>query len=672
MCGIAGFVESPSVAEPFPAERRRALIGAMCDAIRHRGPDDEGAWSDHGVAIGMRRLSIIDLAGGHQPIHNEDRTVWIVFNGEIYNFGELRRQLEQAGHRFYTSTDTEAIVHAYEQWGAAAISRLRGMFGLAIWDTRSRTLLLARDRIGIKPLHYAERNGRLYFGSEIKSILCAPGVDREIDLDALDHYLSFLYTPRERSIFRGVQKLPPGHMLVWQDGRHRVERYWEVPADEHFEGSEADAVAALREVLADAVRSHLVSDVPLGAFLSGGIDSSVIVGLMAETAGARVKTFSIGFDEPAFDELTHARRVADHFGTDHHELVVKPDAIRILDALIAHFDEPFADSSAIPTWYVSEMARKHVTVVLSGDGGDELFGGYDRYLPHPRVAAFDRYGPKALRRVATLAAARLPHGARGKNFLRHVGRDEKGRYIDAIRFFSADEKPALLDAGLRRRLAGPDPEYVLSQHFDRFAQLPWTSQMMRFDTETYLPEDVLTKVDRMSMAHSIESRVPLLDSEVIAFASGLPAGMKIKDGRRKHILKEVAATLLPKDIVDRRKQGFGVPIGVWFRGNLRELFADTLLSARTLQRGYFQPAFVRLLVNEHLAGKRDHTLRLWQLVVFERWHQQYVDAISSTADLKVRVTPDTADRKVRTTGGQGGGLPQSERELPLVARRLVG
>jgi asparagine synthase (glutamine-hydrolysing) len=629
MCGIAGFVESSSVAAPFARDDSRDLVHQMCEVIRYRGPDDEGLMVGDGVALGMRRLSIIDLSTGHQPIHNEDETVWIVFNGEIYNFRELRRELEAAGHRFYTSTDTEAIVHAYEQWGTAAIGRLRGMFGLAIWDTRSRTLLVARDRVGIKPLHYASAGGRLYFGSEIKSLLCAPDVPRDLDADALDHYLSFLYTPRDGSIFQSVRKLPPGHLLTWADGLVRVERYWQLPAEESFKGSEADAVSALHDVLTDAVSAHLVSDVPLGAFLSGGVDSSLIVGLMARTSGARVKTFSIGFDEPAFDELEHARRVASHFGTDHHEFVVKPDAIGILDRIVAHFDEPFADSSAIPTWYVSEMARRHVTVVLSGDGGDELFGGYDRYVPHPRVVAFDRYGTGALRRVAAIAAQALPHGARGKNFLRHVGRDNRGRYLDAIRFFSADEKPALLSADLLSRLQESDPETRLARHFARFAHLPWASQMMRFDAETYLPDDVLTKVDRMSMAHSLESRVPLLDNDVIAFASTLPAAFKIKNGRRKHVLKEVAGRLLPRDLLDRPKQGFGVPLGVWFRGNLQELFADTLLSPASLGRGYFQPAFVRRLVDEHLSGRRDHTLRLWQLVVFERWHQQYVDAWGS-------------------------------------------
>jgi asparagine synthase (glutamine-hydrolysing) len=515
-------------------------------------------------------------------------------------------------------------------------------------------------------MHYAESHGRLYFASEIKSLLCVNDLSRDIDLDALDHYLSFLYTPPDGSIFRQVKKLPPGHVLTWRDGVASVERFWQLPTHETFAGSDQEAVDELHAVLADAVRSHLVSDVPVGAFLSGGLDSSLVVALMAQASSAPVRTFSIGFDEPEFDELDHARRVAAHCGTDHHEYVVKPDALGILDRIIGHFDEPFADASAIPTWYVSQMARQHVTVVLSGDGGDELFGGYDRYIPHPRVQTFDRYAPDALRGVASFAASSLPHGARGKNFLRHVARNERGRYLDAIRYFSADEKPALLSEDVQQRLSAEDPERRLARHFERYALLPWDSQMMRFDAETYLPEDVLTKVDRMSMAHSIESRVPLLDNEAIAFACSLPAAFKIKDGRRKHILKEVAATLLPKEIIERRKQGFGVPIGVWFRGNLRELFADTLLAPRTLQRGYFQPGFVRMLVDEHLSGKRDHTLRLWQLVVFERWHQQYVDASSATA-----VNPAAADIKIRQPAEHVTGLPHSGSALPLGARGLA-
>jgi asparagine synthase (glutamine-hydrolysing) len=629
MCGIAGFVEGPSAVRPSDRDSAISLLREMCEAIRHRGPDDQGLWIGDGVALGMRRLSIIDLSTGHQPIFNEDRTICTVFNGEIYNYRELRDELTAQGYHFYTATDTEVIVHAYEQWGRHAVTRLRGMFGLAIWDDRHKTLLLARDRVGIKPLYFAEVNGRLYFGSEIKSLLCGPDVRRDIDLEALDHYLSFLYTPRDGSIFQGISKLPPGHLLIWQSGQSTVTPYWQQPVEECFEGTEHDAVAQLEVVLRDAVRSHLVSDVPIGAFLSGGIDSSVVVGLMAQTSSARVKTFSIGFDEPAYDELPHARRVADHFGTDHHEFVVRPDGASILDEMIGHFDEPFADSSAIPTWYVSQMARQHVTVVLSGDGGDELFGGYDRYLPHPRVVRFDRYSPRGLRRVAAVAAANLPHGTRGRNFLRHVSQDRYGRYIDSVRYFGRDDKTALLSADVQRRLAHTDVEQRLTSHFSRFRHLPWESQMMHLDAETYLPEDVLVKVDRMSMAHSIESRVPLLDHHVVDFAATLPAHFKIRNGRRKHILKQVAATLLPRDIIERRKQGFGVPLSLWFRGNLRELFADTLLSTRSLARGYFQAPFVRRLVDDHLAGRRDHASLLWQLVVFERWHAQYVDRTSS-------------------------------------------
>ena len=628
MCGIAGF------ADPFRSDARTprneadfSLVHRMCEVIRHRGPDDEGIHVEPGVGLGMRRLSIIDLSTGHQPIHNEDGTVWIVFNGEIYNYRELRAELEAAGHQFYTSSDTETIVHAYEEWGESAFGRLRGMFGIALWDRNERTLLLARDRPGIKPLHFVERGGRLFFGSEIKSLLTAGACSREIDLEALDHYLSFLYAPRDRSLFKGVQKLPPGHLLRWRDGRFEIVKYWEIGASEPFRGSEEEAALALRGVLAGAVRSHMVSDVPLGAFLSGGVDSSIVVGLMAEASSRPVKTFSIGFDEPAFDELEHARHVASHFGTDHHEFVVRPDGLSILDRLIGHFDEPFADSSAIPTWYVSEVARRHVTVVLSGDGGDELFGGYDRYLPHPRVAQFDRMSVPGSRALAGAIWPRLPHGARGRSFLRHVSMGDDARYLDSVAFFQQDERHALYAPDVRRSLGDWRAENAVGERMARFASLPLHSRMMRFDFETYLPEDILTKVDRMSMAHSIESRVPLLDNELIDFAAALPSTMKIRNGRRKHVLKEAVRTLLPAGVIDRKKQGFGVPLGVWFRGGLTDVFSDVLRSSRTRQRGYFEPAFVDRLVDEHLTNKRDHTLRLWQLLVFELWHRQYLDDV---------------------------------------------
>ncbi|HUK35721.1 MAG TPA: asparagine synthase (glutamine-hydrolyzing) [Vicinamibacterales bacterium] len=630
MCGIAGFVDAPDVRTPFGVDTAQALVKEMCRVIRHRGPDDEGVLTEPGVALGMRRLSIIDVSTGHQPIHNEDGAISIVFNGEIYNFQALRRELESCGHRFSTATDTETIVHAYEQWGIEALGRLRGMFGLALWNRRTRTLVVARDRVGIKPMHYAVVGGRLYFGSEIKSLLCAPDLPRDLNPDALDHYLSFLYAPADASFFTHIRKLPPGHVLSWRDGLMTVVPYWRPGAIESFKGTEADAADELKRVLMNAVRLHLISDVPLGAFLSGGVDSSLVVAMMSRVSGARVKTFSIGFDQPQYDELQYARQVADYYGTDHHEEVVTPDGVAILDTLVSHFDEPFGDPSAIPTWYVSQLAARHVTVTLSGDGGDELFGGYDRYLTNPRVAAIDRYAPAAMRRMAGVVSSQLPHGVKGKRFLRHIAETERGRYIDAVGFFNADDKSGMYTDALRGRLSPLDPEHRAITVFDRYSGLPWASQMMRFDIETYLPEDILTKVDRTSMAHSIEARVPLLDNHVIDFALTLPASMKIREGRRKHVLKEVAAALLPRTLIDRPKQGFGVPLDVWFRGSLRDLFADTLLSSRALKRGYFDPTFIRRVVHEHVSGTRDHAFRLWQLVVLERWHRQYVDSLSGS------------------------------------------
>ena len=624
MCGIAGFVDRNADTRD-EGRASTAAVRTMCDVIRHRGPDDEGVFVADGAALGMRRLSIIDLSGGHQPIRNEDGSVWVVFNGEIYNYRELRAQLTALGHSFYTDTDTETIVHAYEQWGDDCFAHLRGMFGIALWDRRSRTLLLARDRMGIKPLHYAERDGRLFFGSEIKSILAAGGVEPSLNAPALGHYLSFLYTPPDRTIFTGILKLPPGHLLRWQDGRSSIRRYWSVPAEESFTGTFDEAAERLTSVLADAVQSHLVSDVPIGALLSGGVDSSLVVGLMARASARPIKTFSIGFDEPAFDELDGARAVAQHFGTDHHEMVVRPDALAVVNDLVSHFDEPFGDSSAVPTWYVSQMARRHVTVVLSGDGGDELFGGYDRYLPHPRVASFDAIAGGVGRRAAGAAWPLMPHGFKGKNFLRHVSQDLRGRYVESVSFFLPDEMDALLTRDLQRALIGDGAPYEPARRFDRFGSLSWPSQMMRFDIDTYLPEDILTKVDRMSMAHSIESRVPLLDHEVVSFAASLPSDMKIQNGERKRILKAAARSVLPADVLTRRKQGFGVPIGVWFRGRLRDFVADTLQSQRARERGYFQARFVDRVVREHLAGRRDHTLRLWQLLMFELWHRTYLD-----------------------------------------------
>jgi asparagine synthase (glutamine-hydrolysing) len=624
MCGIAGFVDRDGSAGSR-REQRASVVQAMCDVIRHRGPDDEGFYVHDGVALGMRRLSIIDVATGHQPITNEDATIWVVFNGEIYNYRALRAALERRGHSFRTATDTETIVHAYEEWGEAAFSHLRGMFSIALWDGRARTLLLVRDRAGIKPLFYAESARGLVFGSEIKAILASGEVTPELDPQALDHYLSFLYTPRTGSIFKGIRKLPPGHLLSWSAGRFDLRPYWTLPNDETFQGSDGDAVRTLRAVLADAVSSHMISDVPIGAFLSGGIDSGVVVGLMAEASARPVKTFSIGFDEPDFDELAAARRTAAHFATDHHEFVVRPDALSILESLVDHFDEPFGDVSAIPTWYVSQMAAQQVTVALSGDGGDELFGGYDRYFAHPRVEAFDRWAGAPGRRLAGAAWPWIPHGRRGRNFLRHVAQDRRRRYVDAVSYFQPDEKTALFSAGFLQGVDTGLATAALAGRFEAFAGLDWHSQMMRVDFETYLPEDVLAKVDRTSMAHSLESRVPLLDHAVVQFAASLPSHMKIRAGERKHIFRRVAAAILPAEVLTRRKQGFAVPIGAWFRGRLRDVFVETLQSTRARQRGYFDTGYVDRLIGEHVSGKRDHAMRLWQLLMFELWHQRYLD-----------------------------------------------
>ena len=649
MCGIAGFADPPSASHsghPEHLDADRDLLRSMCAVIRHRGPDDEGVRVEPGVGLGMRRLSIIDLQTGHQPIGSEDGRVQVVFNGEIYNFRELRAELVQAGHRFTTTSDTEVIVHGFEQWGRGVFERLRGMFGIALWDSGARVLWLARDRAGIKPLYYVEHAGRLFYGSELKSLIAAGAVERAVDPAALAHFLAFLYTPPDRAIFPRVRKLPPGHLLCWQDGHATVSPFWRPPADEAAVVDEQDAEEQLLARLRDAVRSHLVSDVPLGAFLSGGVDSSLVVALMAEASSQPVKTFSIGFDEPAYDELDAARLVARHLGADHHEFVVRPDALAIADRIVAHFDEPFGDPSAIPTWYVSELARRHVTVVLSGDGGDELFAGYDRYVPHQQVARFDAWPVPGKRRLAGLAARSLPRGARGQRFLRHVARDPHDRYIETVTFFGPEDRRALVDPALMSA-ADDAPEDLLRTRFAELRHLPLVSRMMRVDFGTYLPDDILTKVDRMSMAHSIESRVPLLDHPLVEFALRLPLALKLRGGERKYLLKRAARRLLPDAVLQRRKQGFGVPLSVWFRGDerqgraaqpratpsrLRDAFHDVLLSPCAQQRGYFDTREVQRLLDEHLAGRRDHDFRLWQLFMFELWHREYIDRAIRTEE----------------------------------------
>jgi asparagine synthase (glutamine-hydrolysing) len=630
MCGIAGFVDAGA---RLDAEERASLVARMCEVIAHRGPDEQGTEVVGTAALGMRRLSIIDLAGGHQPMSGCDARITLVFNGEIYNFRELQRELEARGHRFKTHSDTETIAHAYEEYGSACVDHLRGMFAFAIWDERTRVLFIARDRAGKKPLYYSHTpSGALVFGSELKSLLLHPEVTRTTNLDALDAYLSFGYVPDPLSIFENVHKLPPGHKLTFDGARVGVEQYWDFPFERDAKPRrEEEYVEELRELLDEAVRIRLVADVPLGAFLSGGVDSSAVVGLMARHTDRPVKTFSIGFREDSFDELKYARIAARHFATDHHEFIVTPDICRIVDDLVWHFDEPFADSSAIPTHAVSRLAREHVKVVLSGDGGDELFAGYTRYVVDRRRSLFDRV-PRTVREGLMIPLSRsLPHGAWGRNYLYANAQDAVGRYVNSLAVFTPLNKRALYSPEFRRALAGR------ADAFESFREIAARAPandplaaMLYLDSKTYLPGDILTKVDRMSMAVSLEARVPLLDHKLMEFAARLPSAMKMRGLETKHLFKRAVRGLVPDEILDREKQGFGVPVNRWINEELRDYTRDVLTDARTRARGYFDARYLDLLFDEHERGRRDHSMQLWSLFVLELWHRTFVDAAPPT------------------------------------------
>ena len=628
MCGIAGMFGPEGSMNP---EQRRGVINQMCRVIEHRGPDDDGFFVEGGLAIGMRRLSIIDLFTGRQPISNEDGSIWIVFNGEIYNFKELRDDLIRRGHSFQTGTDTEVIVHLYEDEGERCVERLRGMFAFAIWDKREQKLFIARDRVGVKPLHYCVAGETLVFASEIKSILQHPAVNREVNMEAISDFLTFGYVPDPASAFRGIFKLMPGHTLTFKGGRLNTRKYWDFQYDQNGASGpvreESYYTERIRELIAESVKLRLVSDVPLGAFLSGGIDSSTVVAMMAREMDRPVKTFSIGFTESSFDELHYARITARHFNTEHHEFIVTPDVCKIVEEIIWHHDEPFADVSSIPTYIVSKMAREHVTVVLSGDGGDELFGGYDRYLVDHKRAPFERI-PRFLRRHLMLRASRaLPRATYGKNFLRNIAFDPDERYADSISCFDEDAKRNLLSPEVARWLEGRDS----SDAFRKLLAVPHSSErldhLLYLDSKTYLPGDILTKVDRMSMAHSIEAREPLLDHKLIEFVQTIPASLKLRGSVGKHILKSAVRGLIPDEIINRQKQGFGVPIRRWFNDELRELLYDTLTDRRTQQRGYFNQKVVEEILDEHRRGRRDNSTHLWGLLTLELWHRAFIDRI---------------------------------------------
>jgi asparagine synthase (glutamine-hydrolysing) len=631
MCGIAGVVSATP-----EGNITEALVRHMCNQIVHRGPDDEGIYVVGGAGLGMRRLSIIDLSGGHQPIFNEEHNAWIVFNGEVYNFPDLRPELESRGHHFYTKTDTEVIIHLYEEMGADCVKKLRGMFGLAIYDNVKRKLILARDRLGKKPLHYALHNGILYFGSEIKSILAVVPELAEVNAQALLEYLHFGYVPDPITAFIGIDKLPPGHLLEFENGKIRVRQYWDLPPyDTYFPETEEECLEELERRMFEATRIRLISDVPLGAFLSGGVDSSTVVAMMARASSGPIKTFSIGFARDEFNEAQYARIVAKKFGTDHHEMILEPDVVQTVELLTSSLEEPFGDSSMLPTYYVSRMARKHVTVVLSGDGGDEIFAGYDRYRIHADRRIFERIPEWARRFYRNQIFPRLPNTMRGRKFSYNVSLSYHERYVDGLSFLPAFERDMpLLSDGFRDVLRrSEDPANVLRRYFTNSPAKEPVSQILYVDTKTYLVADILTKVDRMSMLNSLEVRVPFLDYELVEWAAGLSSAWKLRGRQQKYILLKLAERVgVPPEALYRKKQGFALPLDHWMRHELKDMLM-VLIEPRTLQRGYFEPTGIRQLLDDFLHRGRTLSDCLWRLLMFELWHRNFLEKYVSPAGL---------------------------------------
>jgi asparagine synthase (glutamine-hydrolysing) len=623
MCGIAGKLNF----DPRrPVDRER--LAAMTHVLAHRGPDGDGFYVSDGVGLGHRRLSIIDLEAGAQPLSNEDGTVWVTFNGEIYNFADVRLDLEQRGHRFTTRSDTEVIVHAYEEWREDAVHHFRGMFAYAIWDGRAERLVLVRDRIGVKPLYYAVTSSGITFGSEIKALLEDPDVPREWDPEALDAYLALTYVPSPQTIYRDIRKLPAGHVLVAERGRVTVRQYWDLA----FTGSgsiarEEEYLDRLEGLVDESVRLRLISDVPLGAFLSGGIDSSAAVASMVAASAQRVVTMSVGFAERAFSELEHARTVATHLGTIHHERIVHPDVADLLPKLAWHFDEPFADSSAVPTYYVSASAREHVTVALSGDGGDELWAGYARHGAERRELVARRWlGPMAGGLVGEVAR-HLPLRLKGTRSLRHLALAPADACARKHVYdgFDAPLRSTLYTGDFRDLVRHADPLAAFRRAYDACGSADPLDRALYVDVKTYLVDDIMTKVDRMSMAVSLEAREPLLDHRLLEFVASIPSALKLKDGRSKYLLRRLLERRVPTSIVNRPKHGFTAPIAEWLRGPLEPLVDGLLTDGRLSQRGIVDERAVKRLWSEHRRKARDHQHRLWSLVMLELWFRNFVD-----------------------------------------------
>lgn len=627
MCGIVGFVYK----EKRPAERE--ILEKMNHAIFHRGPDEDGFFLKDNVALAMRRLAIIDLAGGQQPIFNSDHTKAIVFNGEIYNFQPLREDLEKRGHKFYTNSDTEVIIHLYDEYGKDCLQYLRGMFVFAIWDDIEKSLFIARDRVGKKPLLYSHQpNGALIFGSEFAALLEHPGISREVDYEAIDSYLTYLCVPAPKTAFKHIRKLEPGHWMLWKDGEIKTERYWLPDFNTKISISPEEAESETLRLLRESVKMRMISEVPLGAFLSGGVDSSAVVALMAEVSEKPVKTFSIGFEEQDFSELKYAKKVAEHIGAEHHEFIVKPHALEILPTLVEHYGEPYADSSAIPTYYVSRETRKHVTVALNGDGGDESFAGYERYVAMNLAEKYHKI-PRALRKgVIEKAVDLIPTSEikrsrvrDGKRFIKAAGLQKVERYFRWMSSVQADSKNKLYSPEFKNTISANNAMDTLSVWFAKANGAGIVDTAMFVDQMTYLPNDLLVKVDIASMANSLEARSPLLDHKVIEFAASLPQHIKLKSTETKSLLKRIAAKLVPREVIYRKKMGFGVPVGVWFRGEMKDFISDTLLSKRFAGRGMFDQAVVEKLVLEHTNSERDNVWQLWTLLMLELWFQKFID-----------------------------------------------
>lgn len=633
MCGITGGVWT---------DPRRSisanLLQSMTDVIRHRGPDDNGHWlaqlpsylhhPEMGVALGFRRLSIIDVAGGHQPLCNEDQTVWLVFNGEIYNYRELRLRLEGAGHQFRTDSDSETIVHLWEDLGPDCLQHFNGMFAMAIWDSKKRTLFLARDRLGKKPLYYWHRSGQLVFGSELKTLTQIPDFPRQIDPRAIDLFLTYQYIPHPYTIYSGVNKLSPGHYALYHEGHLEVKKYWNIDLDYEAKITEGEAREELTRLLNDSIRLRLRSDVPLGAFLSGGIDSSLIVRLAQAQLDQPLHTFSIGFSEADYDETHFAKQVAEAVGSIHEEFRVTPDAVGVLDQLAWHYDEPFGDSSSIPTWYLCQLTRSRVTVALSGDGGDELFGGYDRYRALQWSTWFDCVPAGFV--LGSRWFQSLRPSAKRRSFLRRLQRFGKAlseplarRYMNWIQIFPEDLRGELYDDDFLARLPGEDPFEFVHTAWSKTAHRDLVNRASLTDLVTYLPCDLMCKVDIASMAHSLEARQPFLDYRLVEFAASLPGRLKLRGAKGKRILRTTFKKQLPPVIWNRPKMGFGVPLAKWFRHDLRSRVEETLLADDAYCRSFFRPEMVRRLVSQHMQGEVNHQYRLWQLLMLETWLRRW-------------------------------------------------